>query len=153
MIPEALAARAAAAQMIPTAPYSSYYNLLAQYQRTTEEEAINSRPFPFLNLPGELRNKIYRLVLVKSKAFTVKLQFGGSRTTSLMRTNKQIYQETSSIFYEENTFCFPQSLFVGAPIIAQLGKLYHLSEQRLQMMTSMIFHVTVSEPLPPLPRG
>lgn len=105
---------------------------------------LTSTPFRFLDLPGEIRNKIYFLVLTYSRPFTVTLQFGGSNTTALLRTNKQIYNEASLIFYQQNTFCFPQSLFVGSPIFPQLKDFYHLSEQRLQTMTNFIFHVTVS---------
>lgn len=103
-------------------------------------------PFRFLDLPGEIRNKIYFFALANSRPFTIKLQFGGSNTTALLRTNKQIYNEASSIFYRQNTFCLPQSLFVGSPILPQLRDFYHVSEQRLQTMTSFNFHITVSRP-------
>lgn len=134
---------------IPRLPWPSYRRLTLTRPRPRPRPRFP--PYGFLDLPGEIRNKIYLFVLIYSRPFTVKLQFGGSNTTALLRTNKQIYNEASSIFYGENTFCFPQSLFVGAPIFPQLENFYHLSEQRLQTMTSFIFHITVSKDLKDFP--
>ena len=41
---------------------------------------ILSKPFPFLELPGEIRNRIYRYALIGSKGFSVQLQFGSLDT-------------------------------------------------------------------------
>lgn len=133
---------------IPELPRPSFYSLIQPRFRPQPRPRPRPRtqfPVQFLDLPAEIRNKIYFLVLVFPKPFTVQLQFGGSNTTALLRTNKQIYSEASLIFYGQNTFCFPQSLFVGAPILPQLKDFYHLSEQRLQTMASFIFHITVSK--------
>lgn len=100
-------------------------------------------PFRFLDLPGELRNHIYRHALVSANTFTIKLQFP-STDTSLLRVNKQILAEASTIFYQENIFWFPQPLFVGAPIISQLESFYHLSKKNLQMMKNFVLDIPVS---------
>ena len=63
--------------------------------------------------------------------------------TALLRVNKQIFDEASSIFYAENTFRFPEALFVGAPILQQLQTLYRVSRVKLKMMRSVVLDVPV----------
>ncbi len=98
---------------------------------------------PLLALAGELRNRIYQYALVTSQPFAVQLQFA-PLDTALLRVNKQIHAEASSIFYHENTFRFSQALFVGAEILPQLEKLYHVSPTRLRTMRKFVFDVPVS---------
>ncbi|KAF6238610.1 hypothetical protein HO173_003116 [Letharia columbiana] len=110
-----------------------------------------SRPFirqvppdcPFLALPGEIRNRIYRFALVAIRPFTVQLQWNRPRDTALLRVNKQIFDEASSIFYAENVFRFPEALFVGAPILPQLQTLYRVSRAKLKMMRHIVLEVPV----------
>ncbi|KAL8798056.1 MAG: hypothetical protein Q9182_006994 [Xanthomendoza sp. 2 TL-2023] len=62
------------------------------------------KPFPFLCLPAEIRNMIYRYV--------VRFPNGVVRTTKtrsrlqLWHVNRQVYDEASAIFYHVNTFKF-----------------------------------------------
>ena len=75
--------------------------------------------FPFLELPGEIRNKIYSLLLsprhVGLKGMRCKQGHDNHRHTerqeqwynfqvSILRTSRQIYDEASAIFRSENTF-------------------------------------------------
>lgn len=63
----------------------------------TEEE-----PPGLFTLPAELRNEIYRLVLLSQSRITI-----GARNheqPALLRTCRQLREETSSIFYDENRF-------------------------------------------------
>ena len=65
-------------------------------------------PFAFLELLPEIRNEIYRLVLVKP--WMMRVQPSRKRflpLTALLCVSKQVHQESSSIFYQENTFLFP----------------------------------------------
>ena len=101
-----------------------------------------SHTSPLLDLPGEIRNKIMRLCLVSDKAFTIKLRFP-SFDTSLMRVNKRIYEEASSIFYHENVFRFPQTIFVATPIRDQL-RLFGLSQNNLTQMRRFILDIPIS---------
>ena len=66
--------------------------------------------FLFLELAGEIRNRIYRYSLVFEKSFTVKFRFGISETGLLM-VCRQIHIEAVPIFYQENEFRFPQAVF------------------------------------------
>ncbi|KAK3386830.1 hypothetical protein B0H63DRAFT_447732 [Podospora didyma] len=61
--------------------------------------------FKFLSLPGELRNKIYRLVLrrkavIGTSSVVERFKLSGQ----LLRTCRQIHDEGLSILYSENTF-------------------------------------------------
>lgn len=103
---------------------------------------ITQKPFPFLSLPGEIRNNIYRYALVSPKPYTVKLQFPPS-DTGLLRANKQIYSEASTIFYHENTFRFPQTLFEGGAILERLWRVYHLPPWKLQRMRNFAIDIPV----------
>jgi len=76
---------------------------------------------PLLALPGEIRNRIYRYILIKPNPFAVKLQFS-PRDTALLQVHKMVYKEASTIFYYENTFRIPESLFLGAPILQHMEK-------------------------------
>ncbi|KXT00815.1 hypothetical protein AC578_2978 [Pseudocercospora eumusae] len=74
----------------------------------------------FLDLPAELRNKIYELILTSDveihmvrnkfknhewRAWRIRLnQVTAVRDTSLLRTNRQIYSETKPILYGGNAF-------------------------------------------------
>lgn len=60
-----------------------------------------SKHFPFLLLPAEIRNKIYRYALVEdSSADRIK----GLAQPPLTRTNKQIRSEALPIYYGQNRF-------------------------------------------------
>lgn len=109
---------------------------------------LNS-PSPFLALPGEIRNQIYRAVLVPPSPFAVKLQFA-PRDTTLLRVNKQVFKEASAIFYHESTFRIPEGLFVGAPILQQMENFYHLPRWRLKSMRNLILDVPVCSPIKPI---
>ena len=101
-------------------------------------------PCTFLALPGEIRNRIYRFALVTARPFAVQLQWNRPLDTALLRVNKQIFDEASGIFYAENTFRFPEALFVEAPILQQLRTLYRVSSSLLCMMRSVILDIPVS---------
>jgi hypothetical protein len=70
-------------------------------------------PAVFLSLPSELRNNIYRLVLLHQEPIgflTNKYRFHTYRrlqhTPGIFRTNKTIHHEASTFFYAENRFDF-----------------------------------------------
>ncbi len=130
-------------------PYTvTFDNHLFESLSLTDQPA---RSFPhelqpncrFLALPGEIRNRIYRFALVTVKPFAIQLQWNRPLDTALLRVNKQVFDEASGIFYTENTFRFPEALFVAAPILQQLQTLYRVSRPRLQMMRSFVLDVPV----------
>ena len=73
----------------------------------------------------------------------MQLQWDRPLDTALLRVNRQIFDEAAGIFYAENTFRFPEALFVGAPILQQLQTLYRVSRAKLKMMRSVVLDVPV----------
>lgn len=58
----------------------------------------------FLELEPDLRNRIYRSLLVKDEVVKFNPAPNLSRTAAILRTNKQVHRETSGILYGENAF-------------------------------------------------
>ena len=110
--------------------------------RTTNGKGRSS--LTFLDLPGEIRNQIYHYVLVSDRSYAVQLQFN-PLDTAILRLNRQIFAEASGIFYHENCFRFPQALFIGRPILAQLESFYRVSQMKLLLMRNFIFEIPVSK--------
>ena len=57
----------------------------------------------FLSLPGEIRNEIYRYLLVAEKRL-IPWKDGYDLSLSIIATTKKLQIETSSILYGDNTF-------------------------------------------------
>jgi len=70
------------------------------HSKTSEK----TTPAGFLNLPGELRNKIYRLILVDEKPFDFHSPSNFQHSSALLRTCHQVHKEGSEILYSENKF-------------------------------------------------
>ena len=63
----------------------------------------------FLDLPGELRNMMYELILVTTKVFELNRPTNFRRSAAFLRTCKQIEAEGTSILYGMNVFVFERS--------------------------------------------
>ena len=104
-------------------------------------------PRSFLTLPGEIRNEIYHYALVVGRRpFVLQLPENLHHEhgdISLFLVNKQVFWETSTIFYHENTFRITADLFYGTPILQALEVLHHLSLSRLRSMRSLILDIPV----------
>ncbi|KAI0448899.1 hypothetical protein F5B21DRAFT_518605 [Xylaria acuta] len=79
--------------------------------------------FGFLNLPSELRNGIYELMLVHQEPIIPRFGFFRPRLTlGLLRASKAIHHEASSVLYGRNRFhfsnCGPEVL---ASFLEQIG--------------------------------
>ncbi|KAK5112302.1 hypothetical protein LTR85_011574 [Meristemomyces frigidus] len=61
------------------------------------------RDTTFLDLPAELRNAIYELVLLGPSAIAITRK-SRPKLPSLLRTNRQIREETCAIYFAGNTF-------------------------------------------------
>ncbi|KAK4610581.1 hypothetical protein CLAFUW4_14138 [Fulvia fulva] len=68
--------------------------------------ATDSRDSRLLSLPAELRNKIYRLVLVEDSEIIIPPWGPLPAPPGLLATNTQIRNEASSIYFQENNFHF-----------------------------------------------
>lgn len=72
---------------------------------------------PLLGLPGEIRNKIWRILLTTAYAFKEPTSEGDREAhyklqPAILRVNRQIYHETRGIFREENMWI---SFCIGLP--------------------------------------
>lgn len=72
---------------------------------------------PLLSVPGEIRNKIWRMLLTTAYAFKEPTSEGDREAhyelqPAILRVNRQIYHETRSILREENMWI---SLCIGLP--------------------------------------
>lgn len=103
--------------------------------------------FPFLKLPAEMRNRIYRYSLVFEKPFTVKFR-SGPFDTGLLMVCKQIYAEAEPIFYKENAFRFPQAVFAVARSERNLENLFCIPNSRLVAMKNLHLEIPVCRSLP-----
>ncbi|PKY08128.1 hypothetical protein P168DRAFT_314253 [Aspergillus campestris IBT 28561] len=66
-----------------------------------------SMPTTFLDLPGELHNKIYRYVLLQEDSIRPFWpRYDRGLGLSILRTNQKIYKEAKAIFYAQNSFDF-----------------------------------------------
>lgn len=76
-----------------------------------------------LNLPGELRNHIYEMVVVEPDR--VEITSEGPGEPPLLRTCRQIRREAGSLYYRSNIFAFCLEAYNGAdfvPFIRQADK-------------------------------
>ncbi|KAL9102266.1 MAG: hypothetical protein Q9187_009145 [Circinaria calcarea] len=124
-----------------------YISSLEPYLPKTDpvlwSKIISPQVFPFLELPGEIRNAIYCFTLISKTGFTLGLFRFQPSMTSLLRVNKQIYHEASSVFYYENRFRFPASLFVDAPIYKSIQDVCGLTAVTLQRMRKITLDIPI----------
>ncbi|MCJ1392476.1 hypothetical protein MMC18_005343 [Xylographa bjoerkii] len=67
--------------------------------------------FPFMKLPSEVRNQIYRYVLTASWScemihVSTCCKYVSASSLALLEVSRQIYQEAFHLFYQENTLVF-----------------------------------------------
>lgn len=79
----------------------------------TDDTTLPSTPKGLLDLPPELRNTIYRYVMISDKPIKIKYEHGYRRFTKISRftmipaltlVSKQLRIETQRMFFEENEF-------------------------------------------------
>jgi hypothetical protein len=82
-------------------------NCLCQL-RENRQAATTKPPTTLLSLPSELRNKIFELALVRQNSINPWNDWDQFEefTVGLLRTNRTILREASSIFYTQNHFDF-----------------------------------------------
>lgn len=85
------------------------------------EEPTTKSPTTFLSLPAELRNKIYRLHLIRGTfciyscagrpwSTVLDLYCASQLPLGLLRASRQVHLEAASILYGENNFVFPDPI-------------------------------------------
>ena len=102
------------------------------------------------DLPGEVRNQIYRFLLVNDKHVdTEARRLGKAVTTDLnpviLRVCKKVYKEASSVLYRENKFRFDYPF----PDCHKCEEPYHLrGDDCPKVNLAMIKKVGIKSPLP-----
>ncbi|KAJ9646067.1 hypothetical protein H2204_000729 [Knufia peltigerae] len=96
--------------------------------------ALPGGPFKFFELPAEIRNKIYGLILFGKPGYRGK--DGRKKTrTSILAVSRRMHQETSYILYSSLSFrIFPLQDFTPAPIIQELRPMYRAMVTKLEMV-------------------
>lgn len=98
-------------------------NMTCEEPQRCEELTEFNQPSPFLRLPRELRDEIYRYSLCQEPLIEITRWTLVDRDPSfkcpspgLLRTSRQIYHESIEILYSKNTFAFekPSHFFVFA---------------------------------------
>lgn len=87
--------------MIDTMVSENLYGAGYTFSNMTNQDT--EKPFPMMQLPRELRDQIYseRLVIEKTSALE---QSWYGLSPALLRVNKQMNQESSTILYDKNTW-------------------------------------------------
>ena len=73
-------------------------------KKANTSTSIKSSEPNLFTIPGELRNAIYRYVLVEDEQDEIQIDDSNHVQPALLRTNAQIREEASKIYYEENRF-------------------------------------------------
>lgn len=99
---------------------------------TTSLEIID--PFKFFELPAEVRNNIYALVLFSSAGY--RRVDGTKRSrTSMLAVSKKMHLEASYVLYSSSTFkIFPIQDFVQEPLVQELRPMYRAMVTKLEMV-------------------
>jgi hypothetical protein len=109
-------------------------------------------PFPFLQLPNEVRNMVYDCLFISPEHYigrnmTSYIGFLKSfyvyRNVSFIRTCRQIYQETESMFFACNGFVFHRSSLLQR-------FLEGIGPKRRRMLTKLRFNWEMGDPYPAL---
>ncbi|KIW99811.1 uncharacterized protein Z518_10739 [Rhinocladiella mackenziei CBS 650.93] len=91
-------------------------------------------PFPFFELPAEIRNRIYRLVLF-SPTGSQGADGKPKPRTAILTTSKRMHQEVSYILYSSSSFrIFPLQDFESAPVVQDLPLRYRSMVTKLEMV-------------------
>jgi len=96
---------------------------------------LEGGPFPFFELPAEIRNRIYRLVLFSKKP-GYRLIDGRLRPcrTAIMAANKRTHQEAAYMLYSTTSFrIFPLQDFTPAPVIQELRPMYRAMVTKVEV--------------------
>lgn len=93
-------------------------------------------PFQFLDLPSELRNKIYDLILLsKSEHRGLVGKRKRSSKLCILLTSQQLHQEASYVLYTSNCFrVFPIQDFTATPAIEEIPQRYRSLVTNLEMV-------------------
>jgi hypothetical protein len=82
-------------------------------------------PFPFLDLPGEVRNQIYILLLTAKYRPGVKESYSGRQpglSAAILRVSRLLYAECNAFLYSLNVFQAHPSLLSYRPFLTEISR-------------------------------
>lgn len=95
---------------------------------------IPSEPFPFFDLPAELRNRVYHYHLFSKREYRTVRRPDRARLSPLL-VSKRMHSESSHILYSTTAFpVFPLQLFETPPTILDILAKYHSSITNLKLI-------------------
>lgn len=93
----------------------------------------SGKPFQFVDLPAEIRNHIYSLVLFSSAGYRG-LDGRKKTRTSILTVDKKMHLEASYVLYSSHSFrIFPIQDFVPFPLVSELRPIYRPMVTQLEM--------------------
>jgi hypothetical protein len=95
---------------------------------------LEGGPFPFFQLPAEIRNRIYRLILFSKPGYRIIDGRLRPCRTAIMTASKKTHQEAAYVLYSSWSFrIFPLQDFTPAPVIQELRPMYRAMVTRLEV--------------------
>ncbi len=85
---------------------SSQRQSLGANEVSAASRATRGMSTTFFNFPSELRNRVYELCLLPHESINPWISHTEKPTTGLLRVNKAVHREASSLFYAESRFDF-----------------------------------------------
>ncbi|EXJ68667.1 uncharacterized protein A1O5_08461 [Cladophialophora psammophila CBS 110553] len=108
---------------------------LVSVVESLETVSLEGDPFPFLDLPGEIRNRIYQLVLFGKPGYRVIHGRMRPSRIGIMLANKLTHREAAYVLYSTSSFrIFPLQDFTPAPVIQELRPMYRDMVTSLEMV-------------------
>lgn len=100
---------------------------------TEVTSTVPGKSFPFLELPAEIRNDIYSMVLFTRAGYRG-LDGRKKSRTSILAVDKKIHLEASYVLYSSQSFrIFPIQDFVPFPLVSELRPIYRPMVTQLEM--------------------
>lgn len=102
-----------------------------------DETAVLEEPNPliFFELPAEIRNRIYCLVLFSKPGYRGADGRRKTSPTAMLAVSKRMHQEASYILYSTASFrIFPLQEFTSTPVVHELRPMYRAMVTKLEMV-------------------
>lgn len=101
-----------------------------------DSDTNTSKPFPFELLPLELRNEIYKHLLVSEEAIRFSdPPIGIQRQAQILRISSKVHHEAAAILYGHNKF-----EFYSPSNLPPVGRSYWISKVYLKFLTDVTLH-------------
>ncbi|CAK3942451.1 Hypothetical predicted protein [Lecanosticta acicola] len=129
---------------------------ISVFTRNPPASSKNDKPFRFLDLPAELRNGVYRELLVTRSGYLsthrlgdtsyIQAEQGGTKFDlhspgchpAILETCKQVYKEAKSVLYVENVIVARLTANIGTKSVFKMGR---MRPSTLPHLTNLVLSV------------